>query len=38
MYEAVPMDLAECSCQANRDTQDAAQDERLPLVPLKIQV
>jgi hypothetical protein len=35
MDEAVPMHLAECSCQANSDAQDAGQIERLPLVPLK---
>jgi hypothetical protein len=35
MYEAVPMDLAECRRQANGDAQQASQIERLPLVPLK---
>src|SRR5713101_5837958 len=35
MYEALPMDLAECCCQANGDAQEASQFERMPLVPLK---
>ena len=35
MYEALPMDLAECCRQANGDAQEASQIERLPLVPLK---
>ena len=32
------MDLAECCRQSNRDTQDAGQSERLPVVPLKDQI
>ena len=32
MYETVPMNLAECCRQANRDAQDAGQIERLPLI------
>ena len=32
------MDLAECCRQSNRDTQDAGQTERLPVVPLKDQI
>src|SRR5712664_2841169 len=35
MYEAVPMDLAECCRQANRDAQEARQLQRLPMVLLK---
>jgi hypothetical protein len=35
MYEAVPVDLAECCRQANGDAQAPSQIERLPLVPLK---
>src|SRR5260370_9785770 len=35
MYEAMPMDMAERCRQANSDTQEASQIERLPLVSLK---
>ncbi len=35
MYEAAPMDLAECCREANRDSQEARHVKRLPLVPLK---
>jgi hypothetical protein len=35
MYEAVLMDLAECSCQPNGGAKEASQVERLPLVTLK---
>jgi hypothetical protein len=35
MYEALPMDLAECFRQTNGDAQKACQIERLPQVPLK---
>jgi hypothetical protein len=35
MYEAVPVDLAKCRCQANSDAQEARQLERLPLAPVK---
>jgi hypothetical protein len=35
MYEAVPMDLAECCRQAYGDVQEARQLKRLRLVPLK---
>jgi hypothetical protein len=35
MYQAVPMDLADCCRQANGDAQEARQIERSPLVPLK---
>jgi hypothetical protein len=35
MYEAFPMDLAECSRQADGDAQEASQIERLPAISLK---
>jgi hypothetical protein len=35
MYEAAPMDLAECLRQAGGNAQEASQIERLSLVPLK---
>jgi hypothetical protein len=35
MYEAAPMDLAECCRQANGDVQEASQVKRLSLVPFK---
>src|SRR5258707_12372249 len=35
MDEAVPVNLAECRRQANRDAQEATQLERLPLAPVK---
>jgi hypothetical protein len=35
MYEAAPMDLAECFREANGDAQEASQVERFPLVPFK---
>jgi hypothetical protein len=36
MYQASPMDLAECYCQADSDAQDAGQIERSSLVLLSI--
>ncbi len=35
MYEALPVDLAECFRYANGDAQEASQIEGLPLVPLE---
>ena len=35
MYEALLMDLAECSCQPNGGAKEASQVERLPLVTFK---
>jgi hypothetical protein len=35
MYEALLMDLTECSCQPNGGFKEASQVERLPLVTLK---
>ena len=38
MDEAMPMDLADCCCQADGDAQEMRQIERSPLVPLKNQI
>jgi hypothetical protein len=35
MYEAAPMDLADCCGQANGDAQETSQFDRLPVVSLK---
>jgi hypothetical protein len=35
MYEALLMDLTECSCHPNGCAKEAGQVERLPLVTLK---
>ena len=36
MYKAAPVDLAECCCQANGDTENGSQIEQL--APLKNQI
>jgi hypothetical protein len=35
MYESVPMDLSECCRQADGNTQDSGEIERLPVASLK---
>jgi hypothetical protein len=35
MYESVPMDPAECCRQADGNTQDSGEIERLPVASLK---
>ena len=35
MYEAMPMDMAECSRQTDGNTQDAGHIERLPVASFK---